>query len=220
MSEYTEKQGPSVFELNAVQTAAEGAGGSAFLYGPAGTGKTTVLQRRLYRLLESGTQAYEILVLVSENQHISTFADVGGVRQLGPQSELKIVTYGAFAKEMIALLWPLIARPAGFTKVHSPPTFLGYDLAQLLMWKIIKSQLDAGMFTGLRLRPQQIVSQILDTLNRASLNGLDLEEAGRRQVDAWTGEPDHIRHLKDASSMAKLFRRHCLDNSLLDLSLI
>ena len=38
-----------------------------------------------------------------------------------------------------------------------------------------------GAFANLRLRPQQIVSQLLDTLNRAALNALSLSEAFTRQ---------------------------------------
>ena len=196
-------------DLASIQSAAIYAGESSFLYGPAGTGKSTVLRHRLHRLLEDGEQAYNILVLVSENDHIAPFADVANTSQLGPQGELKIGTYGAFAREMISLLWPLIARQAGFAEAHNPPTFLGYDLAQLLMWRIAKPYLDGSMFSGLRLRPQQIVSQMLDTLNRAALNGISLEEAGKRQVDTWIGEPDHLPHLRDASSITMRFRQHC-----------
>jgi len=210
----------AAIDLTPTQKAVVFAGDSTFLLGPAGTGKSTALQHRLHGLLTSGEQAYTILVLVSETDHIARMLNAVRDPELGPQSELKIVTYSAFAREMISLLWPLIARQAGFTGAHHPPTFLGYDLAQLLMWKLIKPSMDGGMFAGLRLRPQQIVSQILDTLNRAALNNLTLEEAEKRQIDAWTGEREQLLHLEDASLTAKRFRTHCLENNLLDLSLI
>ncbi len=211
---------PAALDLTPTQSAVISAGDSTFLFGPAGTGKSTALQHRLHRLLAAGEQSYTILVLVSETDHIARMANAVRDPDLGPQSELKIVTYSAFAREMISLLWPLIARQAGFTGAHHPPTFLSYDLAQLLMWRLIKPSMDGGMFASLRLRPQQIVSQILDTLNRAALNNLTLEEAEKRQLEAWTGEREQILHLKDASSTAKRFRAHCLENNLLDLSLI
>jgi hypothetical protein len=209
-----------VHNLSTIQQAVMTADRSTFLFGPAGTGKSTALQKRLHNLLKSGVQAYTILVLVSETDHIARFARVVQDPDLGPQGELKIVTYQAFAREMISLLWPLIAREAGFSGAQRPPTFLGYDLAQLLMWKMLKPAMDGGMFTGLRLRSQQIVSQILDTLNRAALNNLTIEQAERRQYSSWAGESEHLRHLQDASATAKRFRRHCLENNLLDLSLI
>jgi len=60
----------------------------------------------------------------------------------------------------------------------------------------------------------------LDTLNRAALNNLSLREAEKRQYKSWAGEREHLKHLQDASSTAKRFRRRCLENNLLDLSLI
>jgi hypothetical protein len=124
------------------------------------------------------------------------------------------------AQEMVSLFWPLVARPSGFAQAYRPPTFLSYDLAQLLMWQVLTPMLEEGAFAGLRLRPQQIVSQLLDTLNRAALNGLTLEQASSRQLSNWAGEQDHIRHLHDATTAARRFRRLCLDNGMLDLSLV
>jgi hypothetical protein len=51
----------------------------------------------------------------------------------------------------------------------------------------------------LRLRPQQIVSQLLDTLNRAALNALSLDEAIERQIRTWVGEAERPRHLAEAA---------------------
>ncbi len=80
--------------------------------------------------------------------------------------------------------------------------------------------LNEGAFSDLRLRPQQIVSQLLDTLNRAALNGLTVEEAMARQRHSWVGEADRVRHLNDAETAVSYFPAHCLQHSLLDLSLI
>lgn len=220
MNDASAVSNPSLHSLTPSQLAVISAAESSFSYGPAGTGKSTALRHRLLHLLESGEQAYTILVLVSESDHIGHFSDVLKDPGLGPQSELKTTTFSTFSREMISLLWPLIAREAGFVSAHRPPTFLGYDLAQLLMWKIIKPAMDGGMFADLRLRPQQIVSQILDTLNRAALNNLTIDEAERRQHTSWSGDSQHLRHIRDASSIARAFRQRCLENNLLDLSLI
>jgi hypothetical protein len=207
-------------ELTATQQEAVDAGKTSFLLGPAGTGKSTALRQRLLRLLSAGEPAYTILVLVAEPEQQQPFLDAIHQSGLGPYADLKITTYNRMAQEMVALFWPLVARPAGFARPYQPPTFLSYDLAQLLMWHVITPMLNEGAFADLRLRPQQIVSQLLDTLNRAALNGLSLETAIERQVATWAGEPDRIRHLHDAARGARTFRRSCLDNSLLDLSLV
>jgi hypothetical protein len=161
-----------------------------------------------------------MLVLIAEPVHEQPFLEEVQRSGLGPYSELQITTYQALAREMVTLFWPLVARQAGFERPYQPPTFLSYDLAQLLMWRAITPMLEEGLFADLRLRPQQIVSQLLDTLNRAALNRLTLEEATARQIGTWVGEPERLRHFQDAASAARAFRHICQTNNLLDLSLV
>ena len=216
-----------MFELTATQESAlasfaepGNSRAASFLLGPAGSGKTTVLNHRLRHLLQAGEPAYTILVLVAEPDHGQPFLDFLHQSGIGPYAELKIITFNRLAQEMVALFWPLLARPAGFAHPYRPPSFLSYDLAQLLMWQIVTPMLSEGAFADLRLRPQQIVSQLLDTLNRAALNALSLEEAIERQIRTWTGEAERPRHLQEAGEAAQRFRQRCLDNGLLDLSLV
>ncbi|MCA9970371.1 MAG: hypothetical protein KC425_09150 [Anaerolineales bacterium] len=206
--------------LTPVQAAAVSAAQTSFILGPTGSGKTTALQHRLLRLLQEGEPAYTILVLVAEPEHEPLFTTFLHASGLGPYADLKITSYSRLAQEMVTLFWPLIARPAGFARPYQPPTTLTYDLAQLLMWHVITPMLAEGAFANLRLRPQQIVSQLLDTLNRAALNGLSLDEAIERQQTTWLGEPERQLHLADAAKAARAFRHACLANSLLDLSLV
>ncbi len=207
------------FELTIEQEEVIHAEGSSFLLGIAGTGKTTALQQRLLRLLADGETAYTILVIVSEPDRQAAYLNAIHASGLGPYAELSITTYNQMAMEMVKLFWPLVARSAGFARPYQPPTILSYDLAQLLMWDVVTPMLNEGAFADLRLRPQQIVSQLLDTLNRAALNGLSLEEAIYRQKRSWSGEPERLIQLEDAAEAARIFRQRCLENSLLDLSL-
>jgi len=207
------------YNLTDIQRTAVAAGGTSYLYGPAGTGKTTALQQRLLRLLREGEPAYTILVLVAEPEHRDAFFDTLHASGLGPYAELNVTHYTRLAQSMVSLFWPLVARGAGFARPYQPPTFLSYDLAQVLMWRVVNPLLGQGAFANLRLRPQQIVSQLLDTLNRAALNALTLEEAIARQARTWAGDPERRFHLDDAATAARAFRRRCLANSLLDLSL-
>jgi superfamily I DNA/RNA helicase len=206
-------------ELTPTQQAAVTAEQSSFLLGSAGSGKTTTLQQRLLRLLHEGEPAYTILVIVAEPNQAADYLEAVHQSGLGPYADLKITTYTQMGMEMVTLFWPLVARAAGFERPYHPPTFLSYDLAQLLMWHIITPMLNEGAFADLRLRPQQIVSQLLDTLNRAALNSLTLDTAIERQIRAWAGEPERIRHLNEAATAAHSFRAICLRDSLLDLSL-
>jgi hypothetical protein len=208
-----------VDKLTTIQDTAANAPGSSFLLGPVGSGKSTVLQERLLRLLEGGEPAYTILVLVAEPEQRQAYETAVIESGLGPYADLKLTTYSQMALEMVSLFWPLIARPSGFAYPHQPPTILTYDLAQLLMWQVVTPLLEGGAFADLRLRPQQIISQVLDTLNRAALNGLSLDLAVERQRSSWTGEKQRLLHLRDAALAANKFRQICLKNSLLDLSL-
>ncbi len=190
-------------DLTPLQREATRAGETSFLYGPAGTGKTTALHHRLLRLLRDGEPAYTILTLVAEPEHRAAFFDAVHNSGLGPYAELTVTDYSRLAQSMVALFWPLVARDAGFERPYVPPTSLSYDQAQVLMWRVVTPLLAQGAFANLRLRPQQIVSQLLDTLNRAALNALTLEEAIARQTRTWAGEPERRFHLDDAATAAR-----------------
>jgi len=195
-------------DLTSIQRAAVAAAETSYLYGPAGTGKTTALQQRLLRLLREGEPAYTILTLVAESEHRAAFIGAVNESGLGPHGELNVTVYSRLAQSMVALFWPLVARDAGFERPYVPPTFLTYDQSQVLMWRVVSPLLAQGAFSNLRLRPQQIVSQLLDTLNRAALNALSLEEAIVRQSVTWVGEPERRFHLDDAATAARAFRRY------------
>ena len=193
---------------------------SAFVHGPAGSGKTTALERRLSAMLEAGVPSYSVLTLVHELDAVTGYHDALKTADLGPYSDLHVITLAGLARRVVALFWPLIARPAGFETPGSPPVFLNYHLAQVHMKRVIEPLKAKGYFEGLRLRPQQVLSQLLDNLNRAAMAGLTLDEMEARLVGAWAGDQDHIRFLHQAADAVKLFRRRCLETNLLDFSLV
>lgn len=206
-------------DLTFAQQEAVQSGGSSFLQGEAGTGKSTALLYRLRRLLQEGESPYAILILLAEagdRRRFFEFLEAAGIEGL---RDLQVTTFTYLAREMVQQFWPLVARPAGFERPFQRPVYIRYDLAQLLMWRIVRDMMAEGAFADLPLRPQQIVSQILDTINRAALNRLSLKEAEQRQIQSWAGEPADARHLREAARAAQTFRAHCRRNSLLDVSL-
>ncbi len=209
-----------MLSLNSAQQETLTASRTTFLIGPAGTGKSTALRRRLLHLLQQGEPAYTVLVLVNQPEHEQLFLDTLHQSGLGSYSDLKVHTYATLAREMVELFWPLVARPAGFARPFQPPTFLSYDLAQLMMWDLVTQRLAQGAFAELRLRPQQIVSQVLDSLNRAADNNLTLAAATQRLLETWRAEENNLRYLRDVEAIAAAFRLECQQNSLLDLSLV
>jgi hypothetical protein len=195
-------------------------GQRVFVHGPAGSGKTTALQQRLVSLLAAGVPSYTLLALLPETSAALKYQEAMAAAGLGPYSDLHLTTLPKLARELVTLFWPLLARPAGFAAPHRPPTFLSYDLAQVQMKRVIAPLREEGYFEGLWMRPQQILSQLLDNLNRAALNGLTLDQMEDRLVRTWSGDPDHVRYFHQAACAARRFRQSCLDANLLDLSLV
>lgn len=206
--------------LNSAQQETLAANGTIFLIGSAGTGKSTALRGRLLHLLQQGEPAYTVLALVNQPEHEQAFLDTLHQSGIGSYSDLKVHTYATLAREMVELFWPLVARSAGFARPFQPPTFLSYDLAQLMMWDLVTQRLAQGAFAELRLRPQQIVSQVLDSLNRAADNNLTLAAATQRLLETWRAEENNLRYLREVEAIAEAFRQECQQNSLLDLSLV
>lgn len=207
-------------DQRAIVEAASDQGQSVFVHGPAGTGKTTALQQRLTALLAAGIPSYSVLTLLPDPGSAEGYHAALGEAQLGPYSDPHLTTLAGLAREVVTLLWPLVARPAGFAAPHKPPVLLSYDLAQVQMRRVIAPMLAKGAFQGLRMRPQQVLSQLLDNLNRAALNGLTLDEMEERLVRTWNGHASHIRYFRQAADAARRFRQSCLEANLLDLSLV
>ncbi len=214
------QQGELTPPRHAIVDAPLDGGATYFVHGPAGAGKTTALQNRLIALLAAGVPSYTILILLPEadaaDRYLAALARAG----LRPYSDLQLTTFPGLARQMVTLFWPLIAREAGFAAPYKPPTFLSYDLSQVLMRAVIEPLASQGFFEGLRLRPQQILSQLLDNLNRSALNGLSLDEMEERQVSTWLGEEARIHHFRQAARAAQLFRQRCYESNALDLSLV
>ncbi|MFT5193561.1 MAG: hypothetical protein ACI9EW_002091 [Cellvibrionaceae bacterium] len=190
-----------------------------YLTGIAGSGKTTVIEERFRVLLEMGEPADSILVLVGDSAHRERFQAVADQSSQPALIDLTITTFYGFARDAVAFFWPVIAQSAGFHNLFRPPLVLTYDMAQTMMWQIIDPMLKDGYFADLRLRPQQIVSQLLDNMVRAAFNGLSISEAIEKQRVSWGGDPEHRRQLKDAETAALAFRKRCFEHSLIDTAL-
>lgn len=191
-----------------------------FLTGPAGAGKSTVLAARIAHLLEQGVPAYTILVLLPDRPAREQLRRSLREVPLGPYGTLSLHTYYSLAQRMVALFWPLVARPAGFAHPERPPLFLSYELAQYHIGQIVEPLLEEDYFEGLHLHPQRLLSQLLDNLNKAALNGYPLREVGLRLSSAWKGPPERPIAFQQAQECIERFRQDCLARGVLDLSLV
>ncbi|MFQ5594529.1 MAG: UvrD-helicase domain-containing protein [Anaerolineae bacterium] len=202
----------------AVEWPVSGVGHRA-LVGPAGSGKTTALIHRIAYLLEQRVPGYSILVLVPDRQTRERFRELLNQVVREPHSDVEIFTYFSLARRFDTLFWPLVARDAGFEHPERPPAFITFELAQYLMHQIAEPLVGAGYFEGLALRPARLVSQLLDNLNRAAVNGYHYSQIGERLKGGWPGDAERLVYFDQAQTCAEAFRSECLGRGVLDISL-
>jgi hypothetical protein len=192
---------------------------SIFLEGAAGTGKSTVGVERMLYLIQSGVPGHKILVIVPQRtlaEPYSNALDTPGLRSGGVVS---VLTIGGLAQRMIDLFWPSIASTAGFQQPDRQPDFLTMETAQYFMAQIVQPMFDEGRFSSITINRNRLYSQLLDTLNKASINNFPHAEIGYRLKSAWTGDPGRLRVYDDVQICVTQFREYCIKNNLLDYSL-
>ena len=191
-----------------------------FLEGGVGSKTAEALLARLHFLLNAGVPGYSILVLLPDRSAKNRFGEALGRAELGPYGVVDLHTYYSLACSLVRLFWPMVAAEAGFSTPHQPPVFLNYETSQYLMGQQVAPLLAKGYFEGLALRPQRILSQLLDNLNKAAVNGYPIAEIEERLRESWKGEHSRLRYYGQAQHCIELFRGHTLRQGLLDFSLV
>jgi hypothetical protein len=195
-------------------------GGSLFLHGPAGSGKTTAGVGRLLHLIESGVPAEQILILVPQRTLAFPYYEALQQPELPPGGQSSIVTLGGLGQRLVELFWPLVAPLAGFAYPNRPPTFLTLETAQYYLAQVVTPLIEEqAYFETIRLDRNRMLSQVLDNLNKAALVGFPYQEVGERLKAAWVGDATQHLVYDQAQDCAVRFRQFCLENNLLDFSL-
>jgi hypothetical protein len=191
-----------------------------FLLGPAGSGKTMLAAEHLHHLLRSGTTGDSILVIAPQRSLLKPFQAVLRRGDLPPGGEVETLTIGGLAKRSVDLMWPAIAREAGFAQPDRPPTFLTLETAQYYMERVVQPFItERYYFESVRLSNERIYSQLLDNLNKASLVGFPYTEVGKRLIGAWAGPSQQTITFAQVQDCLLRFRTYCLEHNLLDFSL-
>lgn len=195
-------------------------GGSLFLSGPPGSGKTIALMARLAALLREGRRPHEILVLLPQRAQIRRYEAMLASLDAPTRGGVDMVTFYGLCQRSVALFWPLIAAQAGFAWPNREPTFTTIETAQYFMWRIVEPLIGKeGYFSDLAIRRERLLSQLIDNLNKAALVGFDHTDIYRRLRSAWTGELEHVTTFLQAQDCASRFREYCLAHNLVDFSL-
>lgn len=201
--------------------AAHFATGAHFLYGPAGTGKTTAAVARLLHLLDAkNVPGSEILVLVPQRTLALPFYDVLNAPDRPPGAPVMVSTLGGLAQRAVELFWPLVAEAHGFADPALRPVFLSLEAAQYYMARVVGPLIEReGYFETVTIDRSRLYSQLVDNLNKAAVIGFPHTEIGERLKEAWIGDDVQRRMYDDAQACADAFRAYCLQNNLLDFSL-
>lgn len=191
-----------------------------FVYGRAGTGKTTAAVERVRFMLAQGVPADSILLLTPQRTLQEPYLDLLESPDRLAGGEVTPATIGGLARRMCDLFWPLAAEQAGFKDHDQPPIFLTLETAQYYMAHLVRPLIeDQGYFESVTINRNRLYSQVIDNLNKAAIVGFAHTEIGARLDSAWFGDPAQRRVYQDAQECANLFRQYCLDNNLLDFSL-
>jgi hypothetical protein len=195
-----------------------GATGSHWIDLPQGPGATDLTVARLRTLLKCGIRGDRILVLLPQRDRRSLYeAPLTDAPQPGARPQVH--TYYSLTTRLVRLFWPISAGDAGFARPRQAPVQLTYETAQYVMSQVTEPLLREGYFEGLSLRPQRILSQLLDNLNKAAVNGYDIAEVADRLTAAWTGDSERLIYFVQAQTCIERFRSYCLQHNLLDVSL-
>lgn len=192
--------------------------GSSWIDLPQGRGATQVTLARLRALLEQGVRGDRILVLLPQRDRRNLYESPPTDRPLAG-TRPQVHTYYSLTTRLVRLFWPVAAADAGFGRPRQGPVQLSYETAQYVMGQVTEPLLREGYFGGLSLRPQRILSQLLDNLNKAAVNGYEIAEVADRLRAAWTGDRDRLVYFEQAQTCIERFRAHCLQHNLLDVSL-
>jgi hypothetical protein len=190
-----------------------------FLFGPAGTGKSTIGLERLNFLLKQGVPGGQILILTPQRSLQDPYLEIIQSPQRAAGSEVTPATIAGLARRMCDLFWPLAAESAGFAFPDQPPIFLTLETAQYYMAYLVRPLLDQGYFESVNMDRNRLYSQILDNLNKSAMVGFAHTEIGARLDSAYFGDPAQRRIYTDAGDCAYRFRDYCLKHNLLDFSL-
>ena len=194
-----------------------------FLSGPFGAGKTTAALAHLHQLLrQERVRGDDILVLLPQRSLAAPYHEALRATTLPPGSAVRVTTFASLAQQAVELYWPLLAPTVGFADPGREPTFLTLETSQYHMAPLVDAADEEGAFEGVRVERARVVSQVLDNLNKAALQGLSIDDAyARLELAAPLGEQRAARlnALRSARKISHEFRALCLRETLLDFSL-
>ena len=193
------------------------------LTGPFGSGKTTLAIERIRWLLhQERIRGDDILVIVPQRTLAQPYYDALRGPDMPPGPPVRVTTFASLARNAIELYWPLIADNADFADPSKEPTFLNLETSQYYMARFVDAAIAQAAFDGVRIERGRVISQILDNMNKAALQGIEIGDAYQRlELAIPSGEQRtaRINALVAAQQISHDFRALCLRETIIDFSL-
>ncbi len=193
--------------------------GSLFIEGMAMTGKTTACLSRLDLLLNQFA-GHQILIMAPQQSLAKPYRDhlfsknnpLGGIP--------RVTTISGLARDLVSIFWPEIKTVFDFTGGASEPFFLSLETAQFCMARIVDPLLEKGYFQAVKIERHRLYSQIIDNLNKAAIHGLSPADIAKRLIST-SSDPGMLGvAYHQVAECAASFRSFCLQNNLIDFSLL
>lgn len=183
--------------------------------GPTGSGKTTKLEDKFHQIAREN-KTDNCLVLLNQGSAVSKWRSEIELKQAG---KLNIMTYFGLINQEVKRFWDLIEENLEGVRQKLEPTFMTVEPTHYLMTSLVKQAREKGSFIEVNATEQQIALQLINNLNYAALNTLDLEEVKERLAN-WALVEEQEMSYQNAFTIMKRFRNICLERRCLDYSLV
>ena len=183
--------------------------------GPIGSGKTTKLQNKFHQVAKKNKTDH-CLVLLNQGSAVTKWRSEINLKQAG---KLNIFTYFGFINQAVKRFWDLIEENLAGQRKKLEPTFMTVEPTHYVMTSLVKQARGKGGFTEVNATDQQIALQLINNLNYAALNTLELDQVKER-LNNWALVQEQEISYQNAFTIMKRFRDICLSRRCLDYSLV
>jgi hypothetical protein len=188
-----------------------------YFVGHPGTGKSGRLADHLVTLINAGVRPDRILLLAPQQAQAERYRAAQSRVQSRTRGEPFVSTIYSLAQQHVTMFFPRIAPRAGFANPKREAVFIDVELAQYFLDQIAAPHL--AEFEDLKLSRPRLISQLLDSMNKASTANFPLNELAERLNASWNGPEPRAHHYRRVQDIALAFRRFCLQHNLIDFSL-
>ena len=187
------------------------------LNGPAGSGKTALLQHRYKKMIDTfGIPSESILVLVSSPNHIKDWDEKVILKHSGA---LWKATYYSFIEDEIKVFYPLVVKNCESIGVRDiKPVFMDFDASKFLMTRVIQWQREnRGVFSGIASDTRKIAADLWSNLLQAAAASIPSSEIGERLYQALELKDEiKLRAYREADEILQAYKQRCFELGIFD----